>query len=303
MPSRFTGSAAVLGVEVVFESNFPEALTAALAVCSSRNNRETMSPPPTVYIVLAADHAINTLAREHRISGKRLHINGDGIRLDADGELGRATCSFPIDAIDGDLFREAVNTAVLFLVAQTGRIPVHASALMIGDCAYVLAGRSGSGKSALAFAGNLAGLPVLAEDTVFVQREPSFRVWGLADHIHLHEKDAPPGAEGLMRLRSGRAKRALAIKDSRHSAEQSVLCVILGGDRVSLDPLSPEDAVRALIHEPEPGYDYFGTQMEEAIRSIAAGGCWQLTISHDPNAAISKLIDTFRAPNPRGQSS
>lgn len=293
MPSGFFGNTTVLGIDISFESDSEQALNVALAIFPGTNDRASSSPRPSVYVVLTAIHADDASAVEHRITGKQLHIARRGITLKADGESCSGICSFCMDVTDSEIFREAINTLVLFLVAQTGRTPVHASAVMIGDCAYVLAGRSGSGKSLLALAAQRVGLPVLAEDTVFVQLHPSFRVWGLAERIYVRENDAPPGSQGQMRLRSGRLKRGLPITRIQHSADKSALCVILRGDRVTLDPLSPDRAVRALKDRAEPGYNFYGTRMEEAIRAIAAGGCWQLVLSRDPDAAIAALIDRF----------
>lgn len=293
MPSSFFGTAAVLGIGVVFESNFPEALKAALDVFHTCDDGEGVLPEIPVYIVIIEGHHAHAPIKVNRVHGKQLHIADDGIRVLADGERGRASCSFSVDVVGSELFREAVRTAALFLATQRGRIPVHASAVMIGNRALVLAGRSGSGKSTLALAGNRSGLPVLAEDTVFVQLDPMFRLWGLADHIHVFEKDAPPDVEAQTRLRSGRIKHAIPISGIRQSAPLAALCVIVRGDRVRLDPLLPGDAIGGLIREPEPGYDLFAACMEEAIRAIASGGCWQLTLSGDPNAAIAVLIDAF----------
>lgn len=294
MPNGFFGNAVILGIGVAVESNVPEALKAALEVFPDSSDHGATLPTPTIYIVIAADHGTCTWAREHCVRGKQLHIADDGIRLLADAERGRANCSFRADVIGSELFREAVNTAALFLATQQGRTPVHASAVMFGDRALVLAGRSGSGKSTLALAGNRAGLPVLAEDAVFVQLAPTFRVWGLAGHIHVLEEDAPPGSEGRMRLRAGRLKRAVPVGDRRRSADKAALCVIKRGDCLMLDPLPVDDAVRTLIREPEPGYDLFPTtRIAEAVRAIASGGCWQLTLSHDPHAAMALLIDAF----------
>lgn len=293
MPSSFFGTATVLGIGVVFESNFAEPLKAALEIFRNCDDGEGLLPESPVYIVITAGHDTHTPIKVNRAHGTQLHIADDGISVLADGERGRASCSFSFDVVGGELFREAVRTTALFLATQRGRIPVHASAVMIGDCAFVLAGRSGSGKSTLALAGNRLGLPVLAEDTVFVQLDPTFRLWGLADHIHVFEKDAPTGVEARTRLRSGRIKYAIAISATSQSAPVAALCVIVRGDHVLLDRLSPDDAVSTLIGDPEPGYDLFAGRMEEAIRAIAAGGCWQLTLSRDPDAAIAMLMDAF----------
>jgi hypothetical protein len=202
-------------------------------------------------------------------------------------------CTFPVAAVNSEAFAEAINTIVLFLVARAGRIPVHASAIIIDDRALVLAGRSGSGKSALAMAANQAGLPVLSEDSVFVQLEPSFFLWGLPEAIHLLERDAPPGIEGATRVRRGRVKRAYPVANCRTGADNGVLCVLAQGDRVTLEPSDREQAVRALTQRPEPGYDFYGRRMEDAVRAIAARGCWRLSLSKDPKAAITTLVEAF----------
>ena len=293
MPSGFFGRATVLGIDIVFESNSQEALNAALSVFPDCTPCEPSIPVPSVYVVLEADRAGHARVESNRIHGKQLQVVRDGIVLQADGESRRGTCSFPVDVTRGAVFQEAVQTIVLFLVAQADRIPVHASAVMIADRAYVMAGRSGSGKSTLALAATRAGLPVLAEDTVFVQLDPSFKVRGLVQRIHLFEKDAPAGTGELTRLRSGRLKRALEIGEVRHSADKAALCILARGERVIISPISPDDAVRTLTSDPEPGYDFYGTRMEQAIRAVAAGGSWLVTLTENPDAAIAVLIDKF----------
>ena len=58
-------------------------------------------------------------------------------------------------------------------------------------------------------------------------------------------------------------------------------------------PVAAAIVVATLTAAPEPGFDYYGAQSERAIRAIAAGGCWRLTLSGDPDAAITALIDAF----------
>ncbi|HEY3637184.1 MAG TPA: hypothetical protein VGK90_03450 [Rhizomicrobium sp.] len=293
MPSSFSGSAIVLGIEIVFASNSPEALKAALSIFAARDDDKITVPASPVSVTLTANRIVAHTADVNHIRGKQLHIVRNGICVQADGDRGLGSCSFCMDVTDTELFREAVNTVVLFLVSQRDRTPVHASAVLIRDCAFVLAGRSGAGKSTLALAGNRIGLTVLAEDTVFVQREPSFRVWGLADHIHVFEKDAPPVVDGPTRLRSGRLKRILPVDKTQRSTDKAALCVLEHGGRIALDPLPVEDAVGWLTRELESGYDFYGSRMNDALRAIAVGGCWRLTLSDDPRGAISVLLDAF----------
>ncbi|HEY2446891.1 MAG TPA: hypothetical protein VGI20_14240 [Rhizomicrobium sp.] len=222
-----------------------------------------------------------------------MNIVRGGIALRGNGRLGRGACVFPGGGTDSGAFREAINTIVLFLVAHAGRTPIHASAVMIGDRAIVLAGRSGSGKSSLAQAADRAGLPVLSDDTVFVQVEPSFRVWGRTEAIHLREADVPAGVTGGIRIRAGRLKRALPVARPRRNADQALLCVIGQGGNFGLEPIQQEEAVRMLTEAPEPGFEFYGARSEEAVRAVAAGGCWRLTLSRDPDAAIAALIAAF----------
>ena len=65
------------------------------------------------------------------------------------------------------------------------------------------------------------------------------------------------------------------------------------GDGVGLEKIPQDQAVRMLTEAPEPGFDYYGAQFERAIRAIAAGGCWRLMLSGDPDAAIATLIAAF----------
>jgi hypothetical protein len=300
MPSGFSGETTLFGIRVAFESDSREALQSALSIFPNCALHGSRSPELSIYVVLATDKAQRPAIELHQIRARKLHIIRNEIELRADGEEGRGICFLPSDATDSELFREAINTVVLFLVAQRGRVPVHASAVVIHGRAFVMAGRSGTGKSALALAANHAGLPVLAEDTVFVQHEP-FCVWGAPKDIHVSEKDAPRDVSFRTRFRSGRLKRAISIANARHRADEAAFCVLARGETVALDALSPDDAVRALTREPEPGYEFYGSRMEAAIRDIACGGCWQLTLSHDPDAAIAALLDAFDCPDAHQQ--
>jgi energy-coupling factor transporter ATP-binding protein EcfA2 len=165
--------------------------------------------------------------------------------------------------------------------------------VIVADRAVVLAGSSGSGKSTLALAGSRAGLPVLSEETVFVQTAPSFCVWGLPGAVHLLETDIANGVSGKVRVRSGRVKQAIPIGWHRCMAEDAVLCMLERGEKVGIERFDPEEAVRMLTEGPEPGYDFYGSRAEEAIRAIANRGCWRLMLSRDPDAAIATVIAAF----------
>jgi hypothetical protein len=227
------------------------------------------------------------------IAGSRLAIAFDHISSYADGLTGRGRCACRREDINGAAAAEAINTVVLFLVAHAGRIPVHASAFMLRDTAIVLAGRSGSGKSSLAYSANRKRLPVLSDDTLYVQPEPRLRIWALPNAIHVLKKDAPGEAGGAMRFRSGRWKRALPIQQPAHMAERSILCVLDHGSAVGLEPMPCGEAVSLLTRFPEPGYEFYGDRSAAAIRALTQGGCWKLTLSQDPDAAIDMLLQNL----------
>ena len=79
--------------------------------------------------------------------------------------------------------------------------------LMLDGAAIIFAGASGAGKSTLALAASRAGLPLLSDDTIYVQTEPVFRLWSLAGPIHVFAKDAPDEQETGMRFRAGDGRR------------------------------------------------------------------------------------------------
>jgi hypothetical protein len=222
-----------------------------------------------------------------------LFLAQGGITVSADAAGAEGRCTYPPGAATGpdSALAEMIRTLLLFLVAQADRTPLHASAVMLDDTALVLAGRSGSGKSALAMAADRGGLPILSDDTVYVQTKDALRVWAQPRAIHVFEKDAPPDAGGGMRYRSGRWKRALPIRQVQGSAARAQLCVLVKGTDVKLEPMAVEEAVAFLTLALEPGYDFYGPRTAEAIRALARDGCWRLTLSHDPAQAVTLLRD------------
>jgi len=280
----------LFGVRVVLESESREASKAASLPYSERNEPEMMEEYGSIYIVMRAYKVNEPRSSDaSHVDGASLKIVREGIAIFASAAERRGSCDYPDDAIGSDTFAEMMNTVILFLVAQSGRIPVHASAIMLGDTAIVLAGKSGSGKSSLAFAADRAGLPVLSDDTVFVQTDPLVRIWALTKAMHLFEKDAPADAAGAMRLRSGRWKRALDVSAPRSFADRSILCVLERGNAVALEPMTQADAVATLTTSPESGYEFYGERSANAVRVLGTHGCWRLTLSADPSEAIALL--------------
>ena len=297
MPSEFAhrASLSLFGVRVEVESNSGSAASAAHQRLSSGKPADSPNDDQkSVYIVLSS-YAVNE-PREHcvdSVNANSLCLAFGHVRVRADGASGRGICEFPSDCEFDRFFAEAIDTVVLFLVAHAGRIPIHASAIMLQDIAVVLAGPSGSGKSTLALAAAQAGLTVLSEDTVFVQLRPKLRLWSRTEAIHVLEKDAPAGAPSAMRYRSGRWKKILPVEAPQNFADKAVLCVLAPGDGLSLTAMQPDDAVIAVTANPEPGFDVYGARSVEAARLLAGNGAWRLTLSESPREAIDLIRHTI----------
>lgn len=297
MPSEFAhrASLSLFDVRVEVESNSERAAIAAHERLSSGKPADSPNDDQkSVYIVLSS-YAVNE-PREHcadSVDANSLCLTFGQVRVRADAASGHGICEFPGDCEFDRLFVEAIDTVVLFLVAHTGRIPIHAAAFMLQDTAIVLAGPSGSGKSTLALAAAQAGLAVLSEDTVFVQLRPKLRLWSRTEAIHVLEKDAPVGTSSAMRYRSGRWKKILPVDAPQNCADKAVLCVLAPGDGPSLTPMLPDDAVIAVTAHPEPGFDLYGARSVEAARLLAGNGAWRLTLSKSPREAIDLIRHTI----------
>jgi hypothetical protein len=280
----------LLGVRVVFQSDEPALLARVAAAYASWIGADGPEEDLAVYVVIESGSAPKR--RESFASGTKLAVAMEAAWLEADGASGCGHAILYSDTANEALV-EILNTIVLFLVAHQGRIPLHASAILLDDTAIVFAGRSGSGKSSLALAASRDGLPVLSEDTIFVQTEPRFRIWSVARAIHVFEQDAPLETGAGMRFRSGRWKKIIPIVSSRRTAEHAVLCVLARGGQASLAPMGQEEAVVQLTADPEPGYQFYEQRSVAAARALAAAGAWRLTLSSDPARAIALLRRTF----------
>lgn len=234
------------------------------------------------------------------VEGSRLTLAGDGIAGQADSATGRAQCLVPRRLV-GDpagLAAEVTDTLLLFLLARSGRTPLHAAGVVIGDPLLILAGPSGSGKSTLAYAASRRGLPILSDDTLYVQLEPRLRVWGWPRPIHLFPKDAPPEARAT-RLRGGKLKAVVPLPRNATGsrfADEVALVLLERGDRLAMTPIDEDSAVAGLSAL-EPGFDLLAAESAAAVRALARHGAWRLTIERDPAVAIEFLCRHFAAPS------
>jgi len=223
---------------------------------------------------------------------RELQIAGPDVSAVAYGPAGQAHCQIA-PSMCSDLPRlrnEILDPLVFTILAHHDRVPVHASAFLIDELAVVLAGPSGAGKSTLCRAADAAGLQVLCEDIVRVQRRPEPRFWGKPDNVHLLPGIGDDRAIGR-RFRNGKTKNVLPLHSRAERplcAKSSVLCVLQKGDQASLHPIAGEEAV-VRLYNPEPGFDILGEKGRQAIVDVAGEHAFELTLSDDPADAIRLL--------------
>src|SRR4051812_5376025 len=281
-------------LQVTFESDDVTALRAVRDVYPDAQDADGVGN--SIYIVIRisqsrCDGQIDAIT----VSGSRIDIQGPSIRGAANAQDKTGWCEVPSGLLDEpQSLTEIVDCLVLFLVTHSGRTPLHACAVLMGDTALVLAGRSGAGKSRLALAAARANLPVLTDDSVYLQTEPRLTVWGLSRPVHVFEKDAP-GVAGPKRWRAGRLKNAITLPSRAPKAEQAILCLLEHGTRIALRPLGVEDAIAELMAGLEPGFDLFRGTLPQTLRAMAPDGAWRLTLSADPDEAIALLQQRFTA--------
>jgi hypothetical protein len=282
-----------MGVHVKLEAEDRRLLRAALAGLAAWPEPPRGARPPALRLRISMGRESGGDAPEVSVDGSALRLAGRGVAGGADARRGEGWCVVPTElASDPErLGAEVVDPLLLFLLTRAGRVPVHAAGVCIGETAVVLAGSSGSGKSTLAHAALRAGLGVLSDDTVFVEREPELRVWGYPRSIHLlQDSAAAAGVDGEPRLRGGRWKIAVPSSPAPTSATRAVLCLLDRGDAVSLRPIPPEEAVAALVGALDPGFDHFGAETPDVARALAAGGAWRLTLSAEPEEAVAAIL-------------
>lgn len=292
MPCWLQRSLAPLGVPVSIVADDPMLLEAACAGYDEWRTGDLADAPIIEIRLWLSAAAAGTARTSISVEKERLTLSGGGIEGGANALTGRARCCVPADLLDDitALKAEIVDPLLLFLLARLGRPPLHAAGVMLGDTALLLAGPSGAGKSTLALAAAAQGMAVLSDDMIHIQREPRLRVWGFSSPVHVFPDEAPRGSHPV-RTHAGKCKAAVALTPAlalRRHADRAILVVLDRGDRLALDPLTP-DAARARMMRLDAGFDLLARQSATAVAGLAAGGAWRLTLTDDPDAAITLL--------------
>ncbi len=283
----------LFGIATLVIADDPRLLATARAALVDWLSEAPMREPEITLRLTRDDRPADWVSPAIRVEGSRLTIDGGGIRGEADATTGEARCRVPTRLIDAPsaLADQVIDPLLLFLATRRGRTPVHASGVMVGDRALVLAGASGSGKSTLAVAAMARGLTVLSDDTLYVEHDAALRIWGVPRPIHVFPRDAPPG-DHETRLRGGKMKRAVQLPAGPRYADRAALVVLARGDTLGLEAIAPDEATRHLA-ELEPGFDLLREESAAAVAALTMGGAWRLRLTRDPNAAIALLQEAF----------
>jgi len=262
--------------------------------------RATTRAEPKIEIRLTLDDRVNgAVSEDISVDGSRLTLSASGVSGEADARSGRAQARVPSRLVDDPaaLAAEVVDTLLLFLLTRSGRTPVHAAGLLLGDTGVVLAGPSGSGKSTLTLAAMERGFSVLSDDTLYIQLHPALRVWGFRRPLHVFPEDAPRFT-GATRLRAGKLKTVVPLAAGARAgsavADKAVLLLLERGDRLGLTRLDTATAEAGLARL-DPGFDLLARESAKAAQALAAGGAWRLTLARDPGAAIDFLRERLSA--------
>jgi hypothetical protein len=207
-----------------------------------------------------------------------------------------------------DRFRTAMLEAMTFsLLSHFDRHPLHAAAVGRSGSAVLLAAPSGTGKSTLAYVAHRAGLDVLSEDHVWIQREPVLRVWGWPGSVRLTAGAVAhfPEVErlGARSFVDGKEKLAVELGASaapgRRPARSAVVCLLERGEGpVSLQRVGSAELVSSLSRSLAPGFDRFPERHHATIAAISGGGGWRLRLSPDPADALPCLLRMLDAVSP-----
>jgi hypothetical protein len=205
---------------------------------------------------------------------------------------------------DQDCFRYALLEGLAFgLLTRLDRYPLHAAAVIRDGTAYLLAGRSGVGKSTLTYAAVSRGFGLMSDDLVFVQGRPGLRLWGHPAPLRL-PRDArrhfrlPGGlrswsANGRQKLLIPRPRLPVSLAEL--TATDVVVCLVeRGGPRPRLERLAPRDVVAGLQRQLVGGYALFGRHIRPYLKRLARNGGWRLYRGADPLAA-SRCLDDLAA--------
>lgn len=313
-PDGYESELPVLGVPVCFRSNSPDAMHCVERVFG---RWKALAGDPHL---VSKDHAtvrVIVESTEQRPGGSAeilRHLpDRDRLVLSSANEVACADITrrdafayvTPASFERSDYFRYNVLEALtLFLVTTLDRQPLHAAAVVRDGVGLLLCGPSGAGKSTLCYAALRNGLQVLSDEAIYIQQEPTLRLWALPGRLTVapgaRAHFAELGAAQVWHHPSGKEKIRIDLAaqngiPGKPFVERAGICILGRGDASSLTRLSPTEVRRRVDAQLEPGFDRFRESLGPAIERIAAMGSWELTLGQSPQAAVPFMLQALEA--------
>ena len=143
---------------------------------------------------------------------------------------------------------------------------------------------------------------VLADDAIYLQRDPTRALWAIPRSIHL-PRDATrhfPETESApdVRRADGRLKIAIGIPRAARAPvpwKGAVgLCLL---DRTTHGDgpvrVTSANAVAEMRKTLQGGFERFSHVMDECVESLVEGGCWRLPVGAEPHELVRRLDEMF----------
>lgn len=302
---EYTTVVAIAGIPLVVRSNSAQ----VIAAFEARHDAGDTPDGATLHCTMTVRVAPGGTLGDVRAQAKwefpddnRATVTGPGVSVAGELNPGVAIANVTEAFVRGHpLFRATVVDGMsLWMLGRKDRHPVHAAAVRQGGAAVLLCGRSGVGKSTLAYVADRAGLEVLSDDWTRVQLAPALRVWGEGRRpiVHLLKRARDEHAE----LRdvepdwvSAGGELKLSIRAREHSAagpfaDAVRVCLLTrDGSGISRRPATSAEISDALVNAPEAVADRDPGQRRRVAAALAQAGGWHLNLSADPADAIPHL--------------
>ena len=183
---------------------------------------------------------------------------------------------------------------------------IHASCVSDSENAVLFCGKSGAGKSCLAYACARGGLEFVSDDAVYLVRDDANRmVLGKPRWLRLKQSAAalfpelrayPPGldvhGEDVIEL----ATAQISGMKTRETARQARVVLVERQSEASsprLERMDPEEAAQLLVRELPRWEARVSSEQADSVRQVVAGGAYRL-IYNDLGPAVEAIKRLLR---------